>query len=259
VQSVSAVAHRGFSSVAPENTLAAFRKAIELCADMVECDVRRSGDGRLVVIHDPTVDRTTNGRGAVADMSLAELRELDAGSWFSAEFAGERIPTLEEVLDLPRGRSKLIVEVKEEGLEDEVVSAAEARGMDDEVLVASFHYRIGVRMPELDTRFPFIPLACLPRNADEDESVRVADEAASVNGWMFGVNHTAITPALVRATHAANLRLMAWTVNNEEDIRSVVEMGVDAIASNDLALLLRVLAEIGARENHRAEKPQFGT
>jgi len=244
---VYAIAHRGFSSAAPENTLAAFRKAVELRPDMMECDVRRSHDGHLVVIHDPTVDRTTNGKGAVADLSLAEIRRLDAGSWFGPAFAGERIPTLEEVLELARGKAKLIVEVKEYGLEDRVVSAAEAREMGDQVFIASFHYRIGVRMPELDTRFPFIPLAYLPGKADEDESVRVADEAAAVNGSIFGVNYAAITPALVRATHAANLRLMAWTVDNEEDIRSMIEIGVDAIASNRLALLLHVLSKLGVR------------
>lgn len=248
MRAIRTIAHRGFSSAAPENTLAAFRKAIELKPDMMECDVRRCKDGHIVVIHDPKVDRTTNGAGAVADMSLAEIKELDAGSRFGPEFAGERIPTLEELLDLVKGSGvRLIIEIKEQHLEDDVVAMVRKRDMSPDVFIASFQYPIGVRLPELDPEIRFIPLIGLPHKVGEEEAVRLADEAAAVNGSIFGVNYTAITPALVRATHAANMQLMAWTVDDEENIRSMVEMGLDVIASNDPALLLRVLSEIGAR------------
>jgi len=249
-RTVSAIAHRGFSSAAPENTLAAFGQAVELGPEMMECDVRQSRDGRLVVIHDPTVDRTTNGKGRVGEMSLAELRELDAGAWFGAEFAAERIPTLEEVLDLSRGKVDLIIEIKEDSLEDEVADMVRGRGMSQEVLIASFHHRIGVRIPELDPRVPFIPLVGLPARVSEEEAVRLVDEAAAVNGAIFGVNYKAITPELVKATHAANMRLMAWTPDDEAGIRSMVDIGVDMIGSNELALLLRVLSEMEVRPAH---------
>ena len=97
------IAHRGFSGVAPENTLAAFRKAIDVGADMFELDVLLSQDEHVVVIHDDTLERTTNGTGKVIDHTLAELQALDAGSWFSPEFAGEPIPTLEDALRLAKG------------------------------------------------------------------------------------------------------------------------------------------------------------
>jgi glycerophosphoryl diester phosphodiesterase len=97
------IAHRGFSGVAPENTLVAIRRGIEIGADMAEIDVTLSKDGYVVVIHDETLDRTTNGTGPVSDATLEELQRLDAGSWFAPEFAGEKIPTLGEVLDLVRG------------------------------------------------------------------------------------------------------------------------------------------------------------
>ena len=239
---VSAIAHRGFSAAAPENTLGAFNKAIELSSDMMECDVRRTKDGHIVVIHDATLDRTTNGTGAVADMSLAEIKELDAGSWLSPEFAGEHVPTLEEVLDLAKGKCKLIVEIKEPGLEDAVVDMINDREMHFEVLIASFYYRIGVRMPELDENILFVPLIHMAREVGEDEAVRLADEAAVVNGSVFGVNYGAISPALAKATHMANMRLMAWTVDDEENMCRMVDAGVDMIASNKLDLLLSVLS-----------------
>lgn len=102
---VIAVGHRGTVHLAPENTLAAFRKAIELGLDLIEIDVRETRDGHLVIMHDATVDRTTNGKGRVADLTLEEIKRLDAGSWFSPKFAGERVPTLEEALDLMKGRA----------------------------------------------------------------------------------------------------------------------------------------------------------
>src|SRR5258707_13823547 len=96
------IAHRGASGNAPENTLAAFKKAVALGAPFIETDLQLSRDAHFVAIHDATVNRTTNGQGAVHDMKLAELRRLDAGSWFGSEFAGERIPTLEEILEFSK-------------------------------------------------------------------------------------------------------------------------------------------------------------
>src|ERR1700751_4542895 len=101
-RSVLAIAHRGASGYAPENTLAAFRRAVTMGAGFIETDLQLSRDARLVALHDATVNRTTNGQGAVHDMTLGELRRLDAGSWFGSEFAGERIPTVEEILDFAK-------------------------------------------------------------------------------------------------------------------------------------------------------------
>src|SRR6266704_6290544 len=107
------IAHRGASARAPENTLAAFAEAVRLGANAIELDVHLTADGVPVVIHDGTVDRTTNGRGEVAAMTLKDLRRLDAGAWFSSRFRGERIPTLEESLEFARGRCAMNVEIKE--------------------------------------------------------------------------------------------------------------------------------------------------
>ena len=106
------VAHRGASREAPENTVAAFRLALDAGAPAVEGDVQRTRDGRLVVIHDQTVERTTDGRGAVGSFLFEDLRRLDAGRWFAPEFAGERVPSLDEVLDLMRDRAPVLLEIK---------------------------------------------------------------------------------------------------------------------------------------------------
>lgn len=247
MQSVSALAHRGFPKAAPENTPAAYRKAIELRPDFMECDVRRAKDGGLIVIHDKSVDRTTNGKGLVADLTVAELRQLDAGSWFGPEFAGERLPTLEEVLDLAKGQVVLVIEIKEEGAEDQAVDIIKGRDMSGEVMICSFHYKVGVRMPALDPQIPFSPIIYLPETVGPEEAVRLADEAAAVNGSVWAVNYKAITPALVEATHSANMMIEAWTVDQEDDVRRMVDLGVDVIGSNDIGLLIRVLSDMKAR------------
>ncbi|MCK4374153.1 MAG: glycerophosphodiester phosphodiesterase, partial [Candidatus Brocadiae bacterium] len=109
---VEVVGHRGAAGVEPENTLRGFRLAVELGADWTECDVHLTKDGRPVVMHDETVDRTTDGEGPVDSFSWAELRKLDAGGWFAGEYAGERVPGLEEVLEFARGKARLCVEIK---------------------------------------------------------------------------------------------------------------------------------------------------
>ena len=250
MRQVMAIAHRGFSTAAPENTLAAFKKAIELHPEMMECDVRRTKDGAMVVIHDAAVDRTTNGKGRVAELTLAEIKGLDAGTWFSPEFAGEQVPTLDELLGLVKSSGvKLIIEIKEESTEDEVIEIVRSREMVDEVIIGSFRHHIGVRMPELARGIPFSPIISIPHRVGEEEAVRLADEAAAVNGSIYAVNYQAVTPPLVRAVHAANMLMEAWTVDDEENVRKMVELGCDAIASNDPDLLLRVLADMGVRGN----------
>ncbi|MHB0912909.1 MAG: glycerophosphodiester phosphodiesterase [Armatimonadota bacterium] len=229
--SIQCIAHRGFSAAAPENTLAAFRMAIEAGAEFMECDARRAADG-LAVIHDATVDRTTDGSGPVADLTLRELAALDAGSWFAPEFAAEGIPSLAEVLDLAKDRITLIVEIKEEGTEDEVVRMVRERGMMGQVIFVSFFEKVGMRLPDL----PFGLLVYREEPVGEEEAVRMADEAANVNAVMLGANYKSVTPALVRACHAANMRAMAWTVDDLDEMRRLAEMGVDMIASNRISL-----------------------
>ena len=242
---VQAIAHRGYSAAAPENTVAAFRRAIEHKPDFIECDVRQTRDGRLIVIHDATLDRTTNGSGKVADHTFEELRKLDAGSWFAPGFAGEKLPTLDEAIECIKGSGvKLLIEIKEPGTEDEVVGALCEHGMQDHSMLCSFHYEVGVRMPELAPEIPFSPIIHPKEQVGEDEAVALADEAAAVNGSVFAVYYKSITPALVKATHLANMLMEAWTVDDPAEMRRLAEMGVDVIGSNDIRLAIETLSAV---------------
>lgn len=153
------VGHRGASFKAPENTMAAFEQALLDGADSIELDVSLTKDGRYVVIHDDTVDRTTNGTGVVRDMDLDEIQKLDAGSWHNPRFAGEKAPELGEVLDWAKGKIHVLVEVKrktaEESSGEELVQMVRQREMTDQVTIMSFNHQMVERVeslaPEIDT------------------------------------------------------------------------------------------------------------
>jgi glycerophosphoryl diester phosphodiesterase len=244
---VRVIAHRGFSGIAPENTPSAFRKAIEVGADMFELDVRESRDGELVVIHDPTVSRTTDGRGAVSHMSLSELRVLDAGSWFSQEFAGERIPTLEEVLTLARRRTLVDVEIKTDavmdssagGIVDDVLELVRDLGMEREVVLSSFDpgalARARSLSAEIRTASFFDPrLSGASSPGEFMESVRSDG---------FVVSREQLSDATVARCHADGRPVWVYTVNELADLRRMVEMGVDAIITDRPDRLVALLRD----------------
>lgn len=230
------IAHRGASAVAPPNTLAAFRKALELGADGVELDVHLSADGVPVVIHDFTVDGTTDGHGRVRDFSLAALRELDAGSRFAPAFAGERIPTLEEVFAEVGGRLLINVELKSmpgndyPGLEEKVAALVARHGLADRVLVSSFNPLALRRMRRMA---PHLPLGFLYETAPLSRVARLLAalmpglRPEAVHPW-WGI----ITAETVRRAHARGQRVVAWTVDDPDAIARLMEWGVDAIITN---------------------------
>jgi len=224
------VGHRGAMGHAPENTMASFERGLALGADLIELDVHLSADGHLVVIHDPTVDRTTDGRGYVKDMTLAQLKELDAGSWYGPEFAGQRIPTLPEVLEWARGRVGLVVEIKNgpvfyPGIEERVAEALEAYGMEDEVVVISFDHRCVRRVKELRPRIA-AGILYVGRLADP---VAVA-RAAMADALHPNVNY--LTAEDVREAHRAGLAVSTWVVNDPSWAQELAGMGVDSIGTN---------------------------
>jgi glycerophosphoryl diester phosphodiesterase len=229
------IAHRGASHAAPENTLAAFRLALAAGVDGVECDVRRTRDRHLVVIHDPAVDRTTDGRGPVAALSLEALRRLDAGRWFGTAWAGERVPRFEEVLDLVRGRARIFVEIKNdpdpaEGVERQVVAALRERGMEGEALVMSFDHR-AVRA--VRAAAPAIATGIL-------YSARLIDPAAAARAAAADalcIQGGYLDAAVVDAARRAGLGVVTWTVDDPALFRRCAALGVDAIISDDLPLL----------------------
>jgi len=218
------VGHRGAMGYCPENTLTSFARGLELGADWIELDVHLSRDGQLIVIHDETLDRTTNGHGLVKDHSLAELKQLDAGQ-------GQAIPTLEEVLDWARTHDTILdIEIKNaplyyDGIETKVVNALDNSRMTDQVVVISFDHHAVKRVKELDPRV-LTGVLYAARPADPVGMAR----AASADGLL--PQYAYVTRADVAAAHDAGLFVAPWTVNDVETASQLKAAGVDAIATN---------------------------
>jgi glycerophosphoryl diester phosphodiesterase len=242
------VAHRGASTTRPENTLASFEEALLIGARIVELDVRLSRDGVAVVMHDPTVDRTTEGSGAVHELRAAELAELNAGT----RHAPEPVPTLAEVLDLVSGRAAVALEIKnlpgEPGYDPGREATVEATHAELErtrfegpVLVISFNpASIGASK----ALAPGVPTGFLStEHVPVDDALALAVEGG--HELVLPGTH-ALAPAgqaFVDRAHAAGLRVGTWTVDDPDELRMHLQRGTDAVASNDPAMALAVLAE----------------
>lgn len=225
------IAHRGTSGRAPENTMAAFRRAAAMGCHGIEFDIHRSADGHLVVIHDPFLERTTNGRGLVRAATLAELKALDAGSWKGQEFAGERVPTLAEVIADPALQElTLYIELKAgsihyPGIEAELVALLRRLGCVPRVQVSSFDHVGLLRLHELA---PELPLGILYEGnpLNPVAMARAVGATALHPSWHF------VQPDLVQGAHAAGLAVNVWTVNTPEVAAHVRACGVDGIMSD---------------------------
>ena len=226
------VAHRGASAEAPENTLAAFRLALEQGAAVVECDVHLSADGVPVVIHDATVDRTTDGTGDVASLTLAQLKALDAGKSKGARFAGERIPTLDETLALCAGRSRVFVELKRGGGAPLVEAALAAIGRAPcEVAVISFGPE---EVAAVARARPDLSLGFLVGKAHVSErgAAGALDVTRELAAGFISPQHETVDAAFVAAARAAHLPVSVWTVDDPERMRVLANLGIDALTTN---------------------------
>ena len=212
------IGHRGAAGHAPENTLAAIHKGIGLGVDFVEIDVRRTADDVLVVLHDQTVDRTTNGTGRVDQLSLADLKKLDAGS-------GEGIPTLEDVLKAVAGRAGLMLELKVKGMAQQAVEAVCGAGFRDPVIYASFLHdeltQVRVVAPEAAL------LALFGRMSQVPVSRLVRHGPSHVGLW-----HETVTRRHIEKFHQAGLLVFVYTADSPGDIRRALSVGVDGVISN---------------------------
>ncbi len=239
--------HRGASAYAPENTLVAFRLALEQGADGVELDVTLSADGVPVVIHDDTVDRTTDGQGAVHVLTLAQLKQLDAGyrAKFGEQFAGERLPTLAEVFEALGARAIINVELKrdpspDKALAQKVAALIAAHNMERRVIVSSFDYDNLRRVRALNAA---LALGLL---YDPTEPTRIAQAwlAAGVRAEAhhpYFHLHNALTRGLYRARGG---RVNVWTVNTEADLRKQMALGVDGLITNCPDVAVRVRQDV---------------
>jgi len=238
------LAHRGASAHAPENTLAAFELALAQGADGIELDVKLSADGHVVVIHDPTVDRTTSAHGRVKDLSLAELRALNAGSFFSSNFSTEKIPMLEEVFETFGKRIFINVELTNyntprDHLVESVCMLVKKFNLQKHVMFSSFY---GSNLSKAYSYLPDVPCGLLAFGG-------LLGAWARSFGFAFGKYAALhpylkdVTPQQVQRVHRLKRRVHVWAVNTEEDMRRLFGWGVDAIFTDDPQLAIRVRGE----------------
>ena len=231
-------AHRGVSAQYPENTRAAFLAASSLPITGVEFDVHLTSDGELVVIHDETIDRTSNGTGYVKDYTLQQLRTFDYGSWFSAAFTGETIPTLAEVLDIFKGTHHLInIELKTdvfpyEGIESRVIKEIAAHQMTERVIISSFNHESLQRVAQLA---PYIETATL------FTEVRIDFTTSIIPSKAFHVSLSAVFSKSVRMILEEGHVVRVYTVNEVVDIKPLQQLGVHAIFTDDPEKMMAVL------------------
>jgi glycerophosphoryl diester phosphodiesterase len=220
-------AHRGASGHAPENTLAAFRLAMEMGAEMCELDVQQTADNRLIVMHDDTLNRTTNGKGNLWEMTLAELQQYDAGSWFDPRFAGEKLPALEDVIALARGKLQLNLEVKthghESGVAASVVATIRRERFEPECVVTSFDWKIvdeiKVLAPELKVGYIF-------------GWKEFAEEVFGRPADLLSAHYSLVDKTFLARARDSGKKVHVWTVNYKWLMRRLIKLGVDGIITN---------------------------
>jgi len=244
---VAIIAHRGLPTHAPENTLPAFRKAVELGVEYLEVDVQQTSNGHLVVFHDKSVSRTTNGRGNLREYTLDELKKLDAGSWFSDAFKGEQVPTLHEVVDVLDDRTNLLLEIKygtpyHDGIEGRLIDFIRERRLENRVLIKSFDPNVIKRVrslaPEIPVgisivfRVPFLSLIV-------HRGVRFGNVLEEDMDFIH-VHRIGMTEALVARAHKRGISVIAWDVHDEATMRRFIAYGVDAIETDEAGLLKEI-------------------
>ncbi len=230
------IAHRGYKKKYPENTLAAFLAAMDTGVPMIELDVTLSRDRRLVVIHDDTLDRTTNGQGPVGDQTLEQLKRLDAGSWFHSDFKGKQLPEFVEVLEMVKGRVIINIEIKSnayeshhppDAIEKQVVDLVMQKNAADKVLISSFNPEILRQISEIAGR----PELALISSEPADE--HTLEFCRHIHAFSWHPDHRIATEDQVKRMHDAGIRVFPYTVNTFEDYAAMRAMGVDGIITDD--------------------------
>lgn len=239
------IAHRGASSYAPENTMTAFQLAVEQSAPALELDAKLSADGEIVVIHDSTVDRTTNGTGRVSNLSLSAIRELDAGAYFADKFRNEKIPTLAEVFESVGNKIFINVELTnytslKDDLTERVCALVKRFGLENKIMFSSF---LPSNLTKARKLIPSVPLGLLSLGG-------VLGWWTRSFGFAFGEYQSLnpafkdVTPQQIQRVHKLKRKLFAYTVNQAEDMRRLFRWDVDGIFTDDPLLAFKTLGEV---------------
>ncbi len=250
------IAHRGASAYAPEHTLAAYRKALHMGADYLEIDLQMTKDGHLVAMHDNTVNRTTNGTGAVKDLTLLQVKRLDAGSWFNKKYpqyaedsyAGQKVPLLEEIFQTFGKRAKYYIEIKSPetnpGMEEKLIHlikryklfAGDGRGQP--VIIESFSSASLVKIHKLEPRLPLVQLLWFmsPSLLQDFELWRIRSYAIGV-----APNYSYLTAAYINKAHSFGLAVHPYTVDDQSDMEKLIGWGADGLITNMPNRLRQVL------------------
>ncbi len=230
------VAHRGYRKKYPENTPAAFQAALDAGAPMIELDVWLTRDRKTVVIHDPTLERTTNGRGPVNEHTLEQLQRLDAGSWFHSDFADQKLPGLPETVDQINGRARLNIEIKSgahephdppDAIERQVVDLVREKNFQDRTLLSSFSVPVLERLASMEDS---PPIALISMDRADKETVKLC-RRLKVFSWH--PYYKVLTREQVEMMHAAGIKVLPFTVNKPRHYRRMLAMAVDGVITDD--------------------------
>lgn len=235
------IAHRGFSGRFPENTLRAFREALKLPVDAIEFDVRKASDGTLIVIHDETVDRTTSGTGRVGDITWDEIRKLDAGAWKSEEFAGERIPSLDEVLEAIGGQIMLVVEIKEPGTEQQIIETLHRHNALERANLVSFHAEAIAKAKQIAPQVPYTLIGGINAGLSDRAFFDFTQTALRNGANAVTAHYSILTRERIKYCHNRHLFVGTWTVDNKDLASILIAMGVDEIATDYPDVVLAAL------------------
>lgn len=234
------VAHRGGAALAPENTLGAFENALKLGVDMVECDVHLSKDGELIVMHDFTVSRTTNGIGEIRELTLAEIKNLNAAARSTlTSWSPQTVPTLGEVLDLVKGKAGIQIEIKVgagnaryPGIEKKVIDLVNAREMTNDVIIISFDFPTLKEVKAIDSRIKTGALVRADWFMLRSPEKAVSDAIEQTGAEYFMPTASPVNQAIVDAARARGIKMGVWTVNVASEMKRYADFGIDAITTD---------------------------
>jgi len=250
------IAHRGASAYYPENTIPSFKGASAMGADMIELDVQLTSDKEVVVFHDERISRCTNGRGKLSDYTLAQLKKLDAGSWYNREFKNTRMPTLAEVLELCRNKIAVNIEIKTEavsnmipgGIEEKCLKIVDQYGMEQHVVFSSFDPRAIAHLKKIDRTAAVAVLF-----EKKYYSSKLPSHIMELSGAdAFNCSASELNKQWLANIEASKIPVNIYTVNDVKDMKRFLAMGVSGIFTNKPDILKKVLSDKKAEMHERS-------